>query len=483
MQVLIDDLKGQRLSVSKYVILEGNSAPPKDFRGIVNKDELVILHTAKLQDNAFDEYDISWECKYVIEFEPFRIQCYYNDQLALIVNHRQLLNYESGQAFLPKVKTKDLFQAVALDFSFNELCDCYGLPERPRTCLLQPTQNPYRVFNLDTFDDKYVNQSFYGNIPFIIANNFCKPYNAGLLWLNGSDTFIDLIKEDTTSKTHFVSECGTLEFVTFVAGNPLDLASAHGKIVGNAPMPQKFALGYHQCRWDRDSQKDILGISDKFQEYKLPCDCLWLDIEHTDQKKYFTWNHKLFPAPVEMIKKLEAKGRHLVVIVDPHLKVDSGYSVYKNALSQGLLVMDQHKKPYIGRCWPGKSVWLDYLNPNARKYWADLFSLEKYKETTAGTYIWNDMNEPAIFDSPEGTAHKNALQVSCIIQIDTLMVKHITPIEKCITFTGFQKYPPLILDQRPAALSDPSSLLGLSSQALKDMQRSGRVMPTALGHT
>lgn len=57
-------------------------------------------------------------------------------------------------------------------------------------------------------------------------------------------------------------------------------------------------------------------------------------------------------------------------------------------------------------CWPGKSSWIDFLNPAARDYYASWYSYEKFNGSTpvlAG--IWNDMNEPAVFDeSLEKTA-------------------------------------------------------------------------------
>ena len=28
---------------------------------------------------------------------------------------------------------------------------------------------------------------------------------------------------------------------------------------------------------------------------EIPCDAVWLDIEYTDSKKYFTWDEKTFP--------------------------------------------------------------------------------------------------------------------------------------------------------------------------------------------
>lgn len=75
-----------------------------------------------------------------------------------------------------------------------------------------------------------------------------------------------------------------------------------------------------------------------------------------------------------------------------------------------MCIKTKDDKAFFGHCWPGTSVWLDYLNPEARKYWASLFSLDKYKETTNEVFIWNDMNEPAVFDTFEVTMPKDCLQ-------------------------------------------------------------------------
>jgi len=230
-----------------------------------------------------------------------------------------------------------------------ELGDCYGLPERPRTCLLSQTvlksplsqgstTTPYRIYNIDNYEDRYVNQSLYGSIPLIIGNGHTKPYNAGVFWLNSSDTYVDLTKTmpENSTNVHFISECGAMEFFTFLGNSPIDISMSYGRVTGVGPMPQYFMLGYHQCRWDKDTQKDMLFFNDKFEEVKIPCDCLWLDIDHTDDKKYFTWDHTAFPTPVEMIKKVNEKGRHMIVIVDPHIKIDPDYFVYKHAADNGM---------------------------------------------------------------------------------------------------------------------------------------------------
>ena len=46
-----------------------------------------------------------------------------------------------------------------------------------------------------------------------------------------------------------------------------------------------------------------------FDEHDIPYDVLWLDIEHTDGKKYMTWDKLKFPTPDQMQKNLAAKGR------------------------------------------------------------------------------------------------------------------------------------------------------------------------------
>ena len=44
------------------------------------------------------------------------------------------------------------------------------------------------------------------------------------------------------------------------------------------------------------------------------------------------------------------------------------------------------------------------LNPAVREWWAGQFSLAKYKGSTPSLYVWNDMNEPSVFNGPEVTA-------------------------------------------------------------------------------
>jgi len=80
---------------------------------------------------------------------------------------------------------------------------------------------------------------------------------------------------------------------------------------------------------------------------------LWLDIEHTDGKKYFTWNDDLFPTPAAMQDDLAKRSRKMVTIIDPHIKSESGYYVHDQALAKDYYVKNKDDNTYVGHCWPG----------------------------------------------------------------------------------------------------------------------------------
>jgi alpha 1,3-glucosidase len=55
-------------------------------------------------------------------------------------------------------------------------------------------------------------------------------------------------------------------------------------------------------------------------QHKIPCDSVWLDIEYTEEKKYFTWDNQSFPEAKKMLYSIVKDGRKLVTIIDPHIK-------------------------------------------------------------------------------------------------------------------------------------------------------------------
>lgn len=152
----------------------------------------------------------------------------------------------------------------------------------------------------------------------------------------------------------------------------------YGALTGYTELPPLYSLGYHQCRWNYNSEKDVLEVDENFDRYGIPYDVIWLDIEYTESKKYFTWQKDSFPTPEKMLQALDKHKRKLVTIIDPHIKQESGYKVFETLSKQELSVRDADNTEYHGFCWPGESIWIDTLSPKAVEFWKDQFKFGRF---------------------------------------------------------------------------------------------------------
>ncbi|CAD5191540.1 unnamed protein product [Musa acuminata subsp. malaccensis] len=318
-------------------------------------------------------------------------------------------------------------QSISFDVSFHGADFVYGIPEHASTSLsLRPTRGPgvdesepYRLFNLDVFE--YLHDSpfgIYGSIPFMLSHGTRS--TSGFFWLNAAEMQIDVLApgwDDPAAPnagrvdTFWMSEAGVVDAFFFVGPGPKDVLRQYASVTGTQAMPQEFAVAYHQCRWNYRDEEDVAAVDAGFDEHDIPYDVLWLDIDHADGKRYFTWDRVLFPHPEEMQNKLAAKGRHMVTIVDPHIKRDDSFYLHKEATEKGYYVKDASGKDFDGWCWPGSSSYPDMLNPEIREWWAEKFSLKEYVGSTPSLYIWNDMNEPSVFNGPEVTMPRDAIHM------------------------------------------------------------------------
>ncbi len=163
-------------------------------------------------------------------------------------------------------------------------------------------------------------------------------------------------------------------------------------LVGTTPLPPAWALGYHQCRWGYESEADLLDLDAKFREHHIPVDGLWLDIDYMDGYRVFTFAKKHFPKPNAAMKKLAKAGRKVIPIIDPGVKFEPGYGVYDRGREAHAFCLNPQKKEYIGLVWPGETVFPDFSETAARKWWAG--EVQKFAETGIQG-AWLDMNDPS----------------------------------------------------------------------------------------
>jgi alpha 1,3-glucosidase len=169
--------------------------------------------------------------------------------------------------------------------------------------------DPYRLYNADVFE--YLADSpmsLYGSIPVMHAHS--SKSTVAVFHAVGSETWIDVSRPNLKStNTHWISESGILDVFLLPGPSPEDVFRQYAKLTGTPVLPAHWALGYHQCRWNYISSDDIRTVQKRFDEEDIPVDVLWLDIEYSEDHKYFIWDEKKFPDPIEMINDVHALGR------------------------------------------------------------------------------------------------------------------------------------------------------------------------------
>lgn len=269
----------------------------------------------------------------------------------------------------------------------------YGLGDKPG-CLNRRgyvyvnwnTDNP--APHVDSF------KSLYKSIPFfmVLGENYCY----GIFADNTYKTTFDFGFE--SSEYYIVShEKGFLDYYFFPGEKPSDVVKKYTGLTGTTPLFQRWIYGSHQSRWGYCSQDEILGIAEAFEKNEIPCDVIHMDIDYMDGYRVFTFDKERFPDTKALSETLADKGIKLISIIDPGVKKDEAYFMYREGMEMDAFAHDAQGAVYENAVWPGTSVFPDFSREDVRKWWGEK---SKILLDHGIRGIWNDMNEPASFRGP-----------------------------------------------------------------------------------
>ena len=240
--------------------------------------------------------------------------------------------------------------------------------------------------------------ALYSSIPFFISvREQYPPLTYGLLLDSAALTEFDL---GATTPDRLTFGCaaggGTLSYY-FFAGYGEDalqsILARYTELTGRMPLPPRWALGNHQCRWSYYPDSWLRRLAHEFRARKLPLDALWLDIDYMDGYRDFTWHPQRFSDPRGLIDELHGQGLKVITIVDPGVKQDPDYAVYQQGIRSGYFCALPNGQVVHGPVWPGLSAFPDYSRAEVRAWWGD----QQAALTEMGVDgVWNDMNEPTM---------------------------------------------------------------------------------------
>ena len=312
--------------------------------------------------------------------------------LALVKNlqHQGLVSADwKTRPFFSKISGKS-----AVTIAFDTDADLYGNGEVTGT--LKRNNSNITLWNTDnyTYYSKDNGNRLYQSHPWVLGVR--KDGTAfGIIADNSWKQYFNL-----SNPIVITSEGPAFRVIVIEKENPLEVLKTLGELTGTMKLPPLWALGYQQCKYSYYPDTRVKEIADNFRNRQIPCDVIWMDIDYMNQYKIFTFDPIKFPDPNGLNDYLHNEKFKAVYMIDPGVKKETGYSVYENGKSGNHWVTDKNGNEFIGNVWPGACAFPDFTRPETQQWWAGLYLGFMAKGIDG---VWNDMNEPSVFDGPDGT--------------------------------------------------------------------------------
>ena len=178
------------------------------------------------------------------------------------------------------------------------------------------------------------------------------------------------------------------------AKSPQEIAQEITRLFGSISLPPKWAIGYQQCRYSYYPDSRVVSIAESFRRYSIPCDVIWMDIHYMNEYRCFQFSSKHFPDPPSLSNKLHSIGFHGVWMIDPGIKVDDQYEVFKSGLRGDHFILKHSAKEALSlEISEEESLALPHLDEPP--------SLEEYPEIKEAENIIDITEEPGFNRRPD----------------------------------------------------------------------------------
>ena len=267
----------------------------------------------------------------------------------------------------------------------------YGLGDKPIDLNLKGGR--FQNWGTDEYGYHKGTDPIYKSIPIYYGLHHDMGY--AIFFDNTYKSYFDFAKERSNVMS-FWAQGGEMNYYFIAGPHLMDACQRYTQLTGTPELPPMWALGYQQCKWSYFPESNVKEVTSKMRELRIPCDAIYLDIDYMDGFRCFTWDKEKFPDPKRMVDELAADGWKTMVIIDPGIKKDKDYWVFKEGLEKGYFCRHVDG-PYVeGKVWPGDCYFPDFTRPEVRDWWAGLY--KGLIEETGIAGVWNDMNEPALFE-------------------------------------------------------------------------------------
>jgi alpha-D-xyloside xylohydrolase len=207
----------------------------------------------------------------------------------------------------------------------------------------------------------------YKNVPFYVSN---KGYG---VFVNHTEKVSFEVGTEMVTKVEFSVPGESLDYFIFNGPTMKEVIQRYTDLTGKPalPAPWTFGLWLSTSFTTNYDEKTVTEFVDGMFERDIPLkvfhfDCFWMkDFSWCD----FTWDSRVFPDPVGMLKRLKEKGVKICVWINSYIGQES--SLFAEGVENGYFIKRPNGDVWQWDMWqPGMAI-VDFTNPEACKWYGE----------------------------------------------------------------------------------------------------------------
>ena len=311
----------------------------------------------------------------------------------------RLMTSEEEQFYLFNSSKNFIYSDNYINFQSELTSDnIYGFGERTHEFKLG--EGLYTIWPQDPSGTKYdtgiggFNQ--YSHQPIALHKTKYNNLWLGIVFLNTNDQDVKISKiNDTNFGLEHKTIGGIIDYYIIVDNSPEEVLKNIQFLLGIPTLPPFWSLGNHQSRYGYNNSDQFKKVYEEYKKNEIPIDTMWIDIDAMKDYEIFTVNENFKEIGPYIRDEIHKDGGKFVPIIDLGLSYENPNSTFvRLGNSLDIFIKSNYtKQPLVGKVWPGKTVFPDFMNPNVAKFWNS--GLNIYQTSINFDGIWLDMNEPA----------------------------------------------------------------------------------------
>ena len=197
--------------------------------------------------------------------------------------------------------------------------------------------------------------------------------NSSRAWITAGDSV------GPNAAIEYHAEAGGVDLYVITGRDLRQVMGRATMLLGRAPLPPRWTLGFMQSSRFFDDQAELLGVLRRMRESRLPCDAfIFLSTYHHGQGwnrgvGHLEFNPVLAPDPAALVAEMRAAGFRVFSHEYPALHADS--PLHAEAAAHGYLLDYGYpnQRPHADDAtnYREGQRFLDFANPDVRRWWWD----------------------------------------------------------------------------------------------------------------